>query len=117
MLCSSWCDPLYESIAFGFRPHYETIYNAKWLSLLSFDTFVAYDTKSINLLNRDFKWPPTYLELIKRIRQHIMMHLDKTGATLQEFRLYDNPSEFCDEIPIHSPRPLGDIVDKLYLTL
>ena len=116
LLCSNWREPEYEVLA-DFKPNNGTIYRAKWLSILFFDTFVAYDTTSVALLNRDFKKPPYYLTLIERIRQEIIAHLEKTGCTLQAFRRYDNPSEFFDEIPKESPRPLGDIIDKLYLTL
>jgi len=117
LLCSNWCEPLHESLARAFRPSSATIYRAKWLSLLCFDTFTAYDNGSVALLKRDFKNPNSFLDLMKRIRQDIKTHLENTGATLQDFRQYDNPSEFFDEIPENSPRPLGDIIDKLYLTL
>lgn len=116
LLCSNWCEPAYESLA-GFRVGSGTIYDAKWLSLLSFDTFAAYDTKSVDLLKRDFKKPTDYLTLMNAIRQDIVKHLDDTGATLQDFRQYDNPSEFFGEIPKDRPKPLGNIIDKLYLTL
>jgi len=46
-----------------------------------------------------------------------MTHLEHTGRTLQDFRTYDNPSEFFNEIPQDGPRPLGNIIDKIYLTL
>jgi tetratricopeptide (TPR) repeat protein len=36
---------------------------------------------------------------MKRIRQDIMAHLKNTGGTLQDFRQYDNPEEFFDQIP------------------
>ncbi len=117
LLCSNWYEPLYKSLARDFRPGFDTIYRAKWLSLLCFDTFVAYDNGSVALLKRDFQNPIDFLNLMKRIRQDIKIHLDNTGATLQDFRQYDNPSEFFDEIPENSPRPLGNIIDKLYLTL
>jgi hypothetical protein len=117
LLCSNWCEPLHESLARDFRPSPETIYRAKWLSLLCFDTFVAYDNGSVALLKRDFQNPTDFFDLMKRIRQDIMTHLENTGATLKVFRQYDNPSEFFKEIPAHSPKPLGNIIDKLYLTL
>jgi hypothetical protein len=117
LLCSNWCDPLYESIARDFRPSGDTIYRAKWLSILCFYTFTAYDNGSVALLKRDFKNPPDFFTLMKRTRQDIMTHLDKTGRTLQDFRQYDNPTEFFDGIPSNAPRPLGNIIDKLYLTL
>jgi hypothetical protein len=100
-----------------FRPNSDTIYRAKWLSILCFDTFTAYDNASVALFKRDFQNPPDFLNLMKRIRQDIITHLKNTGGTLQDFRQYDNPSEFFDKIPQNSPRPLGNIIDKLYLTL
>jgi hypothetical protein len=117
LLCSNWCAPLHRSLACDFRPSSRTIYRAKWLSLLCFDSFTAYDNGSVALLKRDFQNPTNYFELMKRIRQDILSHLGNSGATLQDFRRYDNPSEFFDEIPENSPRPIGNIIDKLYLTL
>ena len=116
LLCSNWRKPFDELKSINFKPGYDTIYRAKWFSILFFDTFTAYDTKSVGLLNRDFQNPPDFLTLMELIRQDIMTHLEKTGGTLQDFRQYDNPSEFF-KIPPDSPRPLGDIIDKLYLTL
>ena len=117
LLCSNWCDPLYADMARDFPLSGNTIYRAKWLSILCFDTFTAYDNGSVKLLKRDFKKSPDFFTLMKRIRNDIMIHLDKTGKTLQEFRKYDKPSEFFDGIPSEAPRPLGNIIDKLYLTL
>lgn len=117
LLCSNWSEPIYESLAHSFRPDLKTIYHAKWLSLLCFDTYVAYDVGSVALMKRDFSNPPDYHELIKHIRQDIIHHLDKTGATLQAFREYDNPREFFNQIPINSPMALGNVIDNLYLTL
>jgi len=117
LLCSNCCEPIFASLARDFRPDSDTLYNAKWLSLLCFDTFTAYDTGSVALLKRDFNKPIDYLTLMVRIRQDIIDHLLNTGATLQDFRDYDNPSEFFNEIPEGSPKPLGNIIDKLYLTL
>lgn len=117
LLCSNWCEPLYESIARDFKPGAETLYRAKWLSLLCFDTFTAYDNGSIALLKRDFHNPPDFVVLMERIRRAIMIHLESTGSTLQDFRQYDNPSEFFDQIPQNAPKAIGNIIDKLYLTL
>ena len=117
LLCSNWCEPFYKSMARDFRPSSETLYRAKWLSLLCFDTFTAYDNGSIALLKRDFHNPPDFVALMKRIRQDIMTHLKITGGTLQEFRQYDNPAEFFDQIHQNSPKALGNIIDKLYTTL
>ncbi len=117
LLCSNWCEPLHESIARNFRPSSDTLYRAKWLSILCFDTFTAYDNGSVALLKRDFQNPSDFLDLMKLIRQDIMTHLENTGGTLQDFRQYDNPAEFFDEIPKHGHRSLGNIIDKLYLTL
>ena len=110
LLCSNWCKPLYESIDLKFPPCGDTIYRAKWLSILWFDTFTAYDYNSIKLLTRDFNNPSTFLELMKKIRQDIMTHLENTHGTLQDFRQYDKPSDFSNEIPKNCPRPLGNII-------
>lgn len=117
LICTNWCEPVYESLAKQFPPSSDTIYYAKWLSLLCFDTFTAYDNGSVALLKRDFKNPNDYFELMLGIRQDIITHLRNTGGALQDFRSYDNPSEFFKEIPVNSPRPIGNIIDKLYLTL
>jgi len=117
LLCSNWIEPPYEDIARGFRPNSDTLYRAKWLSLLCFDNFTAYDNGSVSLLKRDFKNPRDFFTLMKRIRLNIIAHLQYTGRTLQEFRQYDNPSEFFHEIPRNAPKPIGNIIDKLYLTL
>lgn len=117
LLCSNWCDPLHESMAKDFRPGSDSIYQAKWLSIMCFDAFTAYDNASVALFRRDFHKPPSYFVMMNRIRQDIMAHLEKTGGTLQDFRRYDNPSEFYDVIPDNSPKPIGNIIDKIYLTL
>jgi len=117
LLCSNWCEPFYRSMASHFPPSSDTLYRAKWLSILCFDTFTAYDNGSIALLKRDFHNPPDFVALMKRIRQDIMAHLENTGGTLQEFRQYDNPAEFFDQIPQNGPKALGNIIDKLYTTL
>lgn len=117
LICTDWCEPIHKFLARDLLPRSDTIYHAKWLSFLFFDTFVAYDNASVALLKRDFNNPTDYLNLMERIRQDIMNHFYNTGATLQDFREYDNPSEFFNQIPGNSPRPLGNIIDKLYLTL
>jgi hypothetical protein len=117
LLCSDWCHPLHKAMAKEFRPGPKTIYQAKWLSLLGFDSFTAYDNASVALFKRDFNKPPSYYEMMKRIRRDIMTHLDNTDGTLQDFRKYDNPSEFYNQIPRDSPKPIGNIIDKIYLTL
>lgn len=117
LICSDWCEPLFASIAREFQPNSQTLYLAKWMSLINFDAFTAYDTGSAGLIKRDFKKPGDYFTLMVRIRQDIIDHLRNTGATLQDFRNYDTPSEFFSEIPEGSPRPIGNIIDKLYLTL
>ena len=117
LLCSNWCEPLYEPIARKFQPSPETLYPAKWLSLLCFDTFTAYDNGSIALLKRDLDNPHDFVALMERIRQDIMAHLEKAGGTLQEFRQYDNPAEFFHQLPQNGPKALGNIIDKLYTTL
>ena len=94
LICSNWCEPLHESLAHAFRAGPDTLYSAKWLSLLCFDTFVAYDNGSVALLKRDFDNPPDYFSLMQRIRSDIIKHLNITGSTIQDFREYDNPSEF-----------------------
>jgi hypothetical protein len=117
LLCSNWCEPLHESMARSFQPSSETLYRAKWLSILCFDAFTAYDNGSVALLKRDFQNPPDFFHLMKRIRQDIITHLERAGMTLQDFRDYDNPSEFFDEIPKNYHGSIGNIIDKLYLTL
>lgn len=117
LLCSDWCDPLHESMAKEFRPGPKTIYSAKWLSILCFDSFTAYDTNSVRLFSRDFHNPKSYFIMMNRIRQDIMTHLDITSGSLQDFRNYDNPSEFFPDISSDSPKPIGNIIDKIYLTL
>lgn len=117
LLCSNWVEPLYENIARGFRANSDTLYRAKWLSLLCFDNFTAYDNGSVRLLKRDFNNPSNFFTLMERIKQDIIAHLRHTGKTVEEFRQYDNPSEFFNEIPSNSPNPIGNIIDKLYVTL
>jgi len=118
LLCSNWYEPFNKLKPLNFKPSGDTIYQAKWFSILFFDTFTAYDYNSVKLLKRDFQNPPNFLNLMKLIREDIINHLEKTGRTLQDFRQYDNPSEFFpEEIPKNCLRPLGDIIDKLYLTL
>jgi len=114
LICSDWDVPL--NYLDDFPVSGETIYKGKWYSLLFLDVFVAYDYTSVRLLNHDFR-AGSYSILMKKIRQDLIDYLNETGITLEEFRCYDNPSEFFNVIPRGSPRPLGNIIDKLYLTL
>lgn len=116
LLCTAWCSPFDAAMA-EFKPNSDTIYRAKWLSILYFDTFTAYDNGSIALFKSDFRTPETYLQMMTRIRSDILLHLAKNNKTIEDFRNYDNPSEFFPEIPTGSLKPLGNIIDKLYLTL
>jgi hypothetical protein len=116
LLCTDWCSQLYASMA-TFKPNPDSMYRAKWLSLLDFDSFTAFDNASIALFRRDFRKPETYLQMMQRIRSDIMQHLEKNRRNIEDFRNYDNPSEFFGQIPAGSHKPLGNIIDKLYLTL
>jgi hypothetical protein len=116
LLCSEWYQP-YCDIARSFKPGPETIYLAKWLSIISFDTYTAYDNASISLFKRDYPGSDNYLSMMEGIRLDIMAHLARTEMSIDEFRNYDNPNEFFPDIPVDAPRPIGNIIDKLYLTL
>jgi hypothetical protein len=116
LVCTDWCDNDWQTLAKSFKATPDTIYRAKWLSLLALDTFVAYDTKSILLLNRDYRGE-TYFDLLSNIRSDLLNHLQVYGVTLQLFRFYDKPSEFFTGIPVQHPQAIGNILDKLFLTL
>lgn len=117
LLCTAWCNDAWRAIAQDFKPRIETIYKAKWLSLLAFDTFVAYDTGSIRLLIREYP-SRTFFDLTSAIRTDLMGHLLANSTSISSFRIYDNPSEFFHpDIPRYHPRPIGNIIDKLFLTL
>ncbi len=117
LICTNWeCKP-FINISESFQPAGENIYLAKWLSLLSLGTYIAYDNSSVGLLNRDFDNPRTYRELIRKIRGDLITHLTENQINITDFCLSDNPSEFFQNIPVNNPRPIGNILDKLYLVL
>lgn len=117
LLCSAWHSGRLAAIAEGFRPSGDNIYVAKWLSLLSMGIYVAYDNGSVKLLNRDFQNPSTYLALTNSLREDLILHLNANHMTIDAFLTIDGPGEFYDGIPHPSRRPLGNILDKLYLVL
>ncbi len=116
LLCTEWCDHGWRSLAQSFKATIDTIYKAKWLALLAMDTFVAYDTGSVRLLNREYDGG-TYFDLLSGIRDDLSNHLRVNATPIPSFRLYDNPSEFFPKIPREHPRPIGNILDKFFLTL
>jgi hypothetical protein len=80
------------------------------------DTFVAYDTASVRLLVREYQGN-TYFDLLSAIRDDLINHLTANSTSILAFREYDNPHEYYPTIPITQYRPLGNIIDKLFLTL
>jgi len=116
LLCTEWFDDKWGTLARSFEANINTIYKAKWLTLLALDTFVAYDTGSVRLLNREYGGG-TYFDLLSNIRTDLSRHLQDNTISMMSFRLYDNPHEFFTEIPPGHSRPIGNIVDKLFLTL
>lgn len=116
LLCTEWHNKELQTLAESFKADIGTIYKAKWLSLLALDTFVAYDTGSVRLLVREYRGR-TYFDLVSAIRADLIAHLRSNLISISSFRAYDNPHEFYPEIPIHQLRPLGNIIDKLFLTL
>ena len=117
LVCSGWSIEPYASFSKEFKPGPKNIYLSKWMALLSLNTYVAYDNGSVSLLNRDYDNPKTYFELMDRIRRGLIVHLQKNRKSVSDFQLYDNPNEFYSSIPRGSFRPIGNIIDKLYLTL
>ncbi|MBU4371458.1 MAG: hypothetical protein KKH02_09695 [Proteobacteria bacterium] len=116
LLCTEWCNKELHALTKSFKADIGTIYKAKWLSLLHLDTFVAYDTSSVRLLVREYRGP-TYFDLISAIRTDLIAHLNSNSTSISSFRKYDNPHEFYPAIPINQLRPIGNIIDKLFLTL
>lgn len=116
LLCTEWYDNGWRTLCQSFKANADTIYRAKWLALLAVDTFVPYDTGSIRLLNREYGGD-TYFDLLSSIRADLSSHLRTNATSISSFRLYDNPNEFFTTIPLGHSRPIGNIVDKLFLTL
>ena len=116
LLCTEWYDDSWRTLSQSFEANINTIYKAKWLTLLALDTFVAYDTSSVRLLNREYGGD-TYFDLLSNIRADLSRHLQNNSTSLLSFRLYDNPNEFFTEIPLGHSLPIGNILDKLFLTL
>ncbi len=116
LLCTDWYNKEFRTYAESFKADISTIYKAKWLSLLQLDTFVAYDTGSVRLLVREYRGH-TYFDLVSAIRNDLINHLVKNSISILSFREYDNPHEFYHDIPSDQYRPLGNIIDKLFLTL
>lgn len=117
LLCTDWSYGAYLELSKNFKPGSENIYLSKWMTLLSMGTYVAYDNGSISLLMRDYNKPNTYYELLRCIRSELIIHLKKNKKSIMDFCLYDNPNEFYKNIPANSFRPIGNIIDKLYLML
>jgi len=117
LICSNWqCEHL-ANIARTFRPSGENIYLSKWMSLLNMGVYVAYDNGSVSLLKRDYSNPANYQMLIERFRTDLISHMQQNQININDFLLLDGPSEFYNSIPQASHRPLGNILDKLYLVL
>lgn len=116
LLCTTWCNSDWRTLAASFKPNSDTIYIAKWMALLALDIFVAYDTGSIRLLTREYRGS-TFFDLISAIRTDLIDHLRSNVTSISSFRAYDNPNEFYHDIPIDQRRPIGNIIDKLFLTL
>lgn len=116
LLCTDWCSMEYKNIAKSFKANIDTIYKAKWLSILELDSFVAYDTASFRLLVREYK-SRTYFDLISSIRNDLINHLSMNFTSILSFRQYDNPQEYFPDIRTDQYRPIGNIIDKLFLTL
>jgi hypothetical protein len=116
LLCTEWYDQEFRNIAESFNANINTIYKAKWLSLLQLDTFVAYDTASVRLLVSEYQGN-TYFDLLSAIRDDLINYLTANSTSILAFREYDNPHEYYPTIPITQYRPLGNIIDKLFLTL
>lgn len=117
LVCTGWSIDPYNGFSKEFKPSGENIYMSKWMTLLSMNTYVAYDTNSVPLLNRDFGKPQTYYDLMASIRSDLIEHLNRDNVSVMDFLHYDNPSEFVPSLPVNGLMPLGVIIDKLYLTL
>ncbi len=116
LICTNWaCEPLHRLLG-EFSPCGETMYMAKWMSLLAMGTYVAYDRGSVRLLKKDYDKPKTYRELMASIRKSLIDHLVQNNTKIDQFCLFDNPKEFFS-IGSSTPRPIGNIIDKLYLVL
>lgn len=116
LLCTDWCDKDWKKLALSFKANSDTIYSAKWLAILALDTFMAYDTRSVLLFNRDYRGD-TYFDFLSNIRADLLNHLKVNNASVQSFRLYDNPNEYFPSLPPNHPGAIGNILDKLFLIL
>ena len=116
LLCTNWFNDSWRLIGESFKPDIDTIYKSKWMALLALDTFVAYDTASIRLLTREYQGR-NFFEFMGAIRNDLLSHLRNNSITLTTFRRYDRPNEFFPHIPPDHPRPIGNIIDKIFLTL
>lgn len=116
LLCTNWFNDTWRMIGESFKPDIDTIYKAKWMALLALDTFVAYDTASIRLLKREYRGR-NFFDFMSAIRTDLLNHLRSNAITLATFRTYDNPNEFYPNVPHNHPRPIGNIIDKIFLTL
>lgn len=117
LICTDWSQSPYMELSQSFRPGAGNIYLSKWMAILSMGTYVAYDTRSVSLLDRDYKKSETYFVVMSRIRDDLLNHLTANNISISGFCLLDNPNEFYRTIPYGNHRPIGDIIDKLYLTL
>lgn len=116
LLCTKWYNEVWRKHSESFKADIGTIYKAKWLSILALDTFIAFDTVSVRLLVREYQGH-TYFDLVSAIRADLIDHLRSNSISISTFRSYDNPHEFYPSIPIRQFRPIGNIIDKLFLTL
>ena len=116
LLCTNWLYTPLNSCTESLKMTSKSIFHSKWLSILNMGTFVAFDTNSLRLINKDYRESTNYKEWLAALRSDLKYFLSKNGVTIDDFLMNDNPSEFFEGISI-SPRPLGNILDKLYLTL
>lgn len=116
LLCTNWLYAPFDEKTKQMQVSSNFIYTSKWLSILDLGTFIAFDTQSIRLINKDFSNPVSYKLFMDKIRSDLMNYLDSNQIKIHDFLLIDNPSEFFPSIT-KSPRPIGNILDKIYLTL
>jgi hypothetical protein len=116
LLCTKSLES-YHKMTFSLSMDSNSIYQSKWFSILSMGTYVAFDSASVRLINKDYRNPENYFDWMKKLRGDLISHLSKHRITIDDFLCLDDPNEFYPEITAGSRRPLGNILDKIYLTL
>jgi hypothetical protein len=106
------CDGALEKLATWVKkiPH---LYEAKAISLLYYDLYLPYDTRSQVKLRQYYS--REYLPMHREIRDDLLNYLRRYKLSLEDFRKFDVPGTYFPDLRSVSPcRPISRVIDKAF---